>query len=241
MLRSLHLSPDALPQEKYQFKPLEGSSHAWALRCASACLAERSGARVLDIGAGGGGMGRALRPLGPESLTAIEIDPTTRTQLAESYDDVHASIGEVAGRTFDLVLLLDVLEHMPNPEEFLQHLSPLLAPGARVIISVPNVAHWSVRLPLFFLGSFEPTSRGILDRTHLQFFTRARFHDLSKAISAGIVEQSSASIEPIELIFPWLATQGWYASLSRLRVRLAELLPGLFAYQHLMLVRVAEE
>jgi 2-polyprenyl-3-methyl-5-hydroxy-6-metoxy-1,4-benzoquinol methylase len=69
------------------------------------------------------------------------------------------------------VVLADVLEHLPDPVRVLRSVHSLLNPGARIVVSVPNVAHVSVRAQLLF-GRFRYSARGILDRTHLRFFTQ---------------------------------------------------------------------
>ena len=69
------------------------------------------------------------------------------------------------------MLLLDVLEHLKSPETILDQCHDVLAAGGLAVISLPNVANITVRLSLLF-GRFRYTDRGILDRTHLRFFTR---------------------------------------------------------------------
>jgi SAM-dependent methyltransferase len=235
MVSALDLPLEASPQERYVFKPSYGSSHHWAL---GQLASHVEGKRVLDIGAGGGGIGRAARSANPQQLVAIEIDPRAQAALRSTYDEVYADITSLTGRQFELVVLLDVLEHMSDPFGFLKQLRPLLAPGARLIISVPNVAHWSVRFGLLF-GRFEYRSRGILDRTHLQFFSRRRFLEMCNSVERSDVAVTSGSIEPIELILPeWASNNSVFEWLARARFHLAELLPGLMAYQHLGVIVV---
>lgn len=223
------------PHERYLFKPLQGSSHSWALE---RLLPNVAGKRVLDIGAGGGGIGRAIRERAPSELVAIEVDDRSHALLAETYDLVIPSIAPLKGRTFDWIILLDVLEHMANPQEFVDSLRELLAPGGKIIASVPNIAHWSVRVPLFFWGSFEYQSRGIMDKTHLQFFTRGSFARLFARLRNCRLVEASASIEPFEFILPkWMTNNPLYRGLIPLRLLLARSLPGLMAYQHLVVVQ----
>ena len=75
------------------------------------------------------------------------------------------------GQRFDFVLLLDVLEHLRDPLAVLERLRDRVAPGGRVIASIPNVTHGAVRLSLMS-GAFTYTETGLLDRTHLRFFDR---------------------------------------------------------------------
>jgi SAM-dependent methyltransferase len=94
--------------------------------------------------------------------------------------------GSLKEEQFDAILLGDVLEHLRDPQDLLVRLRSFLAPGGCVVASLPNVAHASVRLALL-QGRFDYQPEGLLDRTHLRFFTlaslRAMFHDAGYAIS----------------------------------------------------------
>ena len=216
-------------EQRYQSKLFPGSSHSWALQQVAGLP---SSTRVLDIGPGNGVIGRALRDRSIEQVCAVEIDSAARQHLKPIYSRIEASLDpyEREAAQFDLVLMLDVLEHMADPFEFLARVRRLMPIGARALISVPNIAHWSMRLGLLF-GFFEYTNRGLLDRTHLQFFNRRRFEKL--LASEGFSPQlRSASIEPIELILPASLTQNSFFRLaSQLRTAVARTLPGVMAYQ----------
>ncbi|MDR1190357.1 MAG: methyltransferase domain-containing protein [Verrucomicrobiales bacterium] len=234
-MTSDNISPDAPLREKYVFKPRPGSSHHWAL----ATLRSRiSGAEVLDIGAGAGFVGRALKGLGAGVLTAVETDATARADLrAAGYAVVHECVGELGGRRYDAVLLLDVLEHMADPFQMARGIGAWLKPGGVALISVPNVAHWSVRLPLLF-GRFDYRSRGILDRTHLHFFTRAHFRELLASVKGCQIAGISSSIAPAELALPETKVIGFMLKIiAPVRRWLARKLPGIFAYQHLAMIK----
>jgi 2-polyprenyl-3-methyl-5-hydroxy-6-metoxy-1,4-benzoquinol methylase len=229
---------DAPSHERYHFKPLRGSSHWWAINQLTGNVA---GKRILDIGAGGGGIGRAIRPEHPEKLVAVEIDTRSHSVLQECYDVVTTDIAPVSDLRFDWIVLLDVLEHLPKPFDYLKGLRDLMSPQGKILISVPNVAHWSVRFPLFFLGSFEYQALGIMDGSHLQFFSRKGFMRLCKSLPRTEISELSASIEPFELALPrYLSDNCIYRGLLPVRHRLACFLPGLFAYQHLAVLQASE-
>ncbi len=78
---------------------------------------------------------------------------------------------------FDVVLFSDVLEHLVNPSKVLVSVRSILAPGGVVCASIPNIAHGSVRLSLL-QGEFRYREKGLLDGTHLRFFTRAGIEEL---------------------------------------------------------------
>ncbi|MCG6925697.1 MAG: bifunctional glycosyltransferase family 2 protein/class I SAM-dependent methyltransferase [Acidobacteria bacterium] len=142
-----------------------------------AIMSVRPGSRVLDIGAGDGSVARVLAGRGCR-VSAVERDESAAREASDACE--HVAVGDIenldleqalAGRRFDFVLLLDVLEHLREPLATLERAAAVLAPGGRIIASIPNVAHGAVRLALL-RGSFEYTETGLLDRTHLRFFDR---------------------------------------------------------------------
>jgi 2-polyprenyl-3-methyl-5-hydroxy-6-metoxy-1,4-benzoquinol methylase len=132
--------------------------------------------RILEVGPGAGFTLMWLKSIYPAATTCgVELNPALEADLQEHADvaiigDIDHLISRVASK-FDLILLLDVLEHVPDPTRTLQAITrSLLMDGGRVIVSVPNIAHLSVTLPLLFQRRFEYADSGILDRTHLKFF-----------------------------------------------------------------------
>lgn len=136
--------------------------------------------RVLEFGCGSGATLEWLRTRHSAQRTVgVEIEPKVAQEARSRVDRVlnldaeHEPLPEDLGR-FDLILCLDVLEHLRDPWRFLEKVSAQhLEPGGTVIASVPNVRHAGVVLPLLLRGRWDYTESGILDRTHLRFFTRA--------------------------------------------------------------------
>lgn len=220
--------------DKYKFKPFWGSSHSWAI---AECLKFPKETEVLDIGCGSSAIGMTLKNAGFANLYAVEVDEEAKERARNFYKIVESSFEPFADKKFDLILLLDVLEHTPHPEDFLEKVGKLIKPGGTLLISVPNIAHWSVRIPLFF-GFFNYTSRGLLDRTHLQFFTRSRLKNIINLEGHLRIIRLGASIEPVELILPKILWNNpFFRLFSLLRLSIASLLPGLMAYQHLAIVK----
>ena len=132
---------------------------------------------VLDIGCGRGQNGELAKQKGAK-VVGIESWPPSieaaRARLDEVIDaDVESdeSARLLGDRRFDLILFGDVLEHTRDPQAVLKRFLPFLEDGGHVIVSVPNVAAWTVRFGLLG-GNFEYAQSGILDETHLRFFTR---------------------------------------------------------------------
>jgi methionine biosynthesis protein MetW len=135
------------------------------------------GKRVLELGCATGFMSRYLVQRRGCSVIGIEVDPEASVQ-AKKYcldvlvEDLNSSswIVRLAECTFDIVLMGDVLEHLANPERVLTNVYSLLAKEGCLVISLPNIVHWLTRLKILF-GQFDYEPFGILDHTHLRFYT----------------------------------------------------------------------
>jgi 2-polyprenyl-3-methyl-5-hydroxy-6-metoxy-1,4-benzoquinol methylase len=152
-------------------------------------LSVPSGSSVLDVGAAAGDVARVLRERGC-TVVGIEVDPRAAAAGEEHVDQMivgdleHMELEAVlGGRRFDVVLCLDVLEHLHEPERVLAALANTLAPGGRVVASIPNVTHAAVRLELL-QGRFRYRRTGLLDATHVRFFDASGVDDLFR--SAGL-------------------------------------------------------
>jgi SAM-dependent methyltransferase len=158
----------------------------------------RRAARVLDVGCATGYLAAELARRGCR-VTGVETDPAVAERARVQCEAV--VIGDVedddCGRAladlapFDVVLCGDVLEHLRDPWSALRALAALAAPDGRVVLSVPNVAHWTGRRALA-RGRFPYGEHGLFDRTHLRFFTRASAHDLAQRAGLRVVEERFA-------------------------------------------------
>jgi SAM-dependent methyltransferase len=136
--------------------------------------------------------------------------------------------------SFDTVLAGDTLEHLKDPERMLQMIRNALPPGGRLLLSVPNVANLYVRLSLLF-GRFPYAERGILDRTHLVFFTAKSLREIVQ--NAGfVVERTAVSTIPLRLAWPQMPTPLSRALSFGLELA-GRVFPTLFGYQLLMMAR----
>lgn len=95
--------------------------------------------------------------------------------------DIESRLPDVPPASLDLILCLDVLEHLNNPWDTMHRLATLLKPGGRWIISVPNIRNYRILMDLAFRGRFRYADAGILDRTHLRFFTRESLVEMVEA------------------------------------------------------------
>lgn len=133
----------------------------------------RTGLRVLDAGCGFATTSARIQQLGNE-VTGIDSSPEAESVAAKRLSRViHGDVADIdlGGERFDVIIFADVLEHLPWPAGVLRRYLQWLAPGGSVIISLPNVGLWSVRFAHLF-GQWNYDETGVLDRTHLRFFTR---------------------------------------------------------------------
>jgi 2-polyprenyl-3-methyl-5-hydroxy-6-metoxy-1,4-benzoquinol methylase len=128
---------------------------------------------VLEIGCGAGETARWLRDKTGCRVSAIELNPAVAKAAEEYLDEVF--VGDVQSievpKQFDLVLALEVFEHLTRQEDFLAKTMNWLRPGGRLLMSVPNVGHYSVVKDLLE-GRWDYIPQGLLCYTHFRFFTR---------------------------------------------------------------------
>lgn len=199
-------------------------------------LGDGHGRRLLDVGAADGLLSRHLTERGWK-VTAIEADPElARAGAAHCERMVVADLGRGVppiGGEFDAIVCGDVLEHLAEPAVALAALVPLLAAGGEIVISVPNVAHLWVRLSLM-AGRFDYTERGILDRTHLRFFTRRTLDRLLE--DAGLVPvRRTATPVPLYQVVPSRWHGRTLAAVHALSAAAARTLPSVLGYQLVVL------
>lgn len=164
------------------------------------------GARVLDVGCATGSFGLALQAERSCRVTGIEVDPEAAAKarsrgLEVLLADVQSSrLAEtVGGRQFDVIVLADVLEHLMEPRALLVQLHEVLAGGGRVLVSVPNITHVDIQLMLA-QDDFRYRSSGLLDRTHLRFFSLGTFSEMAFACGFDITASE-------KVVIPCLGTE----------------------------------
>ena len=148
--------------------------------------------RVLEIGCGTGNTLGHLKSLGVRETVGVELISGVGEEARGKVDRI--IIGDIETLElpfepghFDCVILGDVLEHLRDPWTTLRRLTDLLKGGGQIVASVPNIRFYEVSVPLLFLGSWEYGDEGILDRTHLRFFTRATVKKLFASAGLQVV------------------------------------------------------
>ena len=131
---------------------------------------------ILEVGCAGGMTGKVLKEKGFEEIVGIEVNEAVAQTGRSYYDkliigDVEKIILPFEKEHFDCILYGDVLEHLVDPWQVLKNHHTLLKREGTIICSIPNLRHYQVIKKLVFKGKWEYTEGGIMDKTHLRFFT----------------------------------------------------------------------
>ncbi len=196
---------------------------------------------VLDIGCGEGDFAAELKRSG-NRITGVDLLPQpANTAVFEQYfsadldDGISAVVKALGDKRFDRVLLLDILEHLRSPDRILTECHTLLDSHGQLIVSLPNIANITIRFMLLF-GRFDYTERGILDRTHLRFFTRKTARRFLRENGYEIVQERS-TVMPVELVLGLAPTSLPMRIVNRILAGMTRLLPGLLGYQIVLVAR----
>jgi 2-polyprenyl-3-methyl-5-hydroxy-6-metoxy-1,4-benzoquinol methylase len=185
--------------------------------------ATEPGDRVFEGGVSSGYFASVLVRAGLR-VDGHELDPEVAERARQVCENVYVGDlsafdpGKLDG-DYDVLLFGDVLEHLPDPAAVLRRMRTKLRPGGTLIVSVPNIANWFVRLSLL-AGRFDYTDRGIMDRTHLRFYTVRTLTEM--LADAGFRVEALVGAVPV----PGVTTE----RVARVTHRIGNLRPSLAAY-----------
>lgn len=217
---------------KYTLKRSRTGSHMQIVEAIA------GGSRVLDLGCS---QGLLAAPLKAKGVRVTGVDQGARADRAPDLDeyferDLDDPLELPFGRDFDYVVVSDVIEHLRNRVQLLRGARRFLKENGHLIISTPNIALWFYRLSLL-VGRFEYGPRGVLDETHVHFFTKATFRrEVEKAGFRVLGERATAL--PFEIVFESTGRSRLVRGVSRAYHVLARIWPEMFAYQHIILAEI---
>jgi 2-polyprenyl-3-methyl-5-hydroxy-6-metoxy-1,4-benzoquinol methylase len=223
----LHLTYQAKLADPY-------SSHALILNKAG----EGHGRRLLDVGSAQGVLAEQFTQRGFE-VTCIEGDPNLAALGKDKCHemivvDLDKQLPLLKGQ-YDVIVYGDILEHLKNPMGVFKGFNEYLKREGTIILSIPNIAHLWVRLNILF-GRFEYRERGVLDRTHLRFFTLASFERFVE--EAGLaIEYLASTPAPLMLMVPSRYHGHCLNALHRVNAALAHSWKSMFGFQFVAVAR----
>lgn len=190
--------------------------------------------KVLELGVGDASLTRRLQAAGAR-VDGVETDPVY-IELAKPFCNriISGDLNRIETLDlegdYDIIVAADILEHLVDPEYVLSKLKTYLKKDGLLVVSLPNVANIYVRLSLLF-GRFNYHSKGLLDKTHLHFYTISTAASMLQKTGWKIMEREVTAI-PLAIVFPFLrlAVFRWILQLFYAVTRLFK---GLFAYQSL--------
>ena len=165
---------------------------------------------------------------------SLAADLMARVGVAGKLYELHPG-----GGRYDIVVAGDVIEHLSRPSATLRQIREVLRPGGQLLLSVPNFGHWYPRVRVA-TGLFGYDRRGILDDTHLRFFTRSTLRRMVRAAGFDVVEEIATGL-PLGAVGDGAHTGVLYA-IRRIDEALVKLRPTFFGYQYILrLTPYAEE
>lgn len=196
---------------------------------------------VLDVGCGDGANARLVRKRYPE----VRIDGITVSSVEQEIAALHFEnlwLFDIENTEnfpmdfsedfYDAIIFSHVFEHLKFPEKVLAHMVRLLKPEGQVLIAVPNILGWKQRISFLF-GKFEYDIEGVLDNTHLRFFTffTADRYLFSESSSLNIVTKCATGSAPLWLLRRWIFPSSWSAYIDK---KSCSIWPNLFGNQILI-------
>lgn len=184
---------------------------------------------VLDVGCATGFMGEYLKQKMQCEVVGLEIRKEEAKEAQKKLDKVVLGniedpfivkdvLKATQNRKFDAILATSLIEHVIDPDNVIKTMAKLLRTGGILVVTTPNVAHWSMRVSLL-KGNFDYKEYGILDNTHLHLFTIRTFK--------GLFERNGLKVKKVRI-----DAEG--GGLPRLSLMLAPFFPGIFSYQILI-------
>lgn len=214
--------------DEYAFKEGDGSSHSLILDM----LAGLPRSRVLDLGCSAGLLAEQVRTAGH---TVVGVDVIELPEVRNRTDEFHLAdldrpLPAEIGQGYDVVIAGDIIEHLARPLDALREMRRVLRPGGQLILSVPNFGHWYPRFRVAF-GLFGYDRRGVLDQTHLRFFTRATLRRTVRKAGFDVLEEDYTGL-PLGTI--GASGRGIGGAVRAVDDRLVRIRPTFFGYQNVL-------
>lgn len=230
-LKSMGFFASRVSSPEYRFKYDEHSSHGKIKRI----INNSPTGNVLDVGCAGGEISEFATQIG-HNVVAVDLNQPPK-QLSKAIfiqHDLDKGLPATINGKFDLIICADVLEHLRTPDKLLYELQERLTTSGKIVASIPNFGNWYPRIRVL-LGKFDYDARGILDQSHLRFFTKKSFTRIAN-IAGYDVTNIWTTGTPFEVMLRGAPTRriSWETMLTilaKIDRALCRLRANLFAYQ----------
>lgn len=228
--RRFDCAPEHTGNAQYQAKLDYESPHSLALQEID------EGARVLDLGCAGGYVAASLKAAKECHVVGVDMFPLPEGIVLDGFriHNLNDGFPDVDVAAFDVLLMLDVIEHLASPEEFVRQMRDALkmTPDKKLVVSTGNIAFFVTRFMLL-LGQFNYGKRGTLDMTHTRLFTFASMRKLFEEAGFSVVKTHGVP-GPFPLAFGPGRLGRFLVEMNKLLIRVSR---GLFSYQIFMVVQ----
>lgn len=157
--------------------------------------------KILEAGCGEGVFASEVKKLMNAEVWGLELDPES-AKLAETkidkvlVGDLSDTVPQLPENYFDCIIFNDVLEHLVNPYDILNRLHKNLSPNGVIVCSIPNVRYWRVFKKYIFGKQWQYEDNGVMDRTHLRFFTKKSIYDMFENLNYEVVKMKGLKPTP---------------------------------------------
>lgn len=218
----------------YTFKPDQYSSHMKIINYLKS-LNQSHKLKVLDVGCSKGFIAKSLQNNNFE-FYGIEYNKQDAKEARKYYKelrilDLDKEKPRYKGQ-FDIIIMADIIEHLKDSIGVVKHFTRFLRKDGLMVISTANVANIYVRLKLL-MGNFDYEQRGIMDRTHLRFFTLKTFRKLAKESNLKIIKEDFTPI-PLPMVHEHFSQGRILNPIHKLNYHAAKAAPKLLSFQFIL-------
>jgi len=225
--------------ESWQYYPYEQkindpfSTQRFAIEFVSRTLQEKSKSRnLLEIGSRRKVLAEHFAHLG-YNVTVVESNPKfinlIKPYAKKIYNKNVEELNWDKMENFDCIVLAEILEHLEDPLDCLTNCVNHLKENGKIIITFPNIGHWSARISFLF-GHFKYKDRGIFEKTNLKFFSKKSAIDLLQKAGLRVIDAKAVPI-PLPLFFPFLQEKSPFVFIHAINYIITQIWQTLFAYQ----------
>ena len=222
----------------YTFKPDRFSSHTKIINYLKS-LDKGKRLKVLDVGCSKGFIAKEFKDNNFE-FYGVEYNKEDAKEARKYYReikvlDLDKEKPNYKSDSFDIIIMADIIEHLKESSRTVRHFTKFLKKGGVMVVSTANVANLYVRLKLLF-GNFDYEERGIMDKTHLRFFTLKTFRKLAKDSNLKIVKEDFTPI-PLPMVHEKFQEDKILNPLHKLNYHVMKLTPKLLSFQFILYCR----